>query len=196
VALLNGDGWLLNASGIRTKAGQPLAFNLTVPADPAYLKVAKLLSGQWKRIGIEVSVQPEQSLDFQSSLSSHTYDAVLYGISIGVDPDVFIYWDSAQADVSSTEPLNFSEFRSDVADEALQAGRTRLGNQLRTIKYQQFLQVWQQDAPALALYQPRLLYVSHVPIYGLTATQINTDADRFSNVQNWMIRTGWVSNKT
>lgn len=196
VALLNGDGWLLNDNGVRMKDGEPLAFTLTVPNDLSYLRVANLLSAQWKQLGIEVSIAPEQSLDFQSSLSSHTYDAVLYGISIGVDPDVFIYWDSAQADVSSTEPLNFSEFRSTVADEALEAGRTRLGNQLRSIKYQQFLQVWQEQAPALALYQPRLLYVSHVPIYGLQTTQINTDADRFDNVQNWMIRTGWVTDKT
>jgi len=46
------------------------------------------------------------------------------------------------------------------------------------------------------LYQPQLLYVSHVPIYGLQISQINTDADRFDNVQNWMIRTGWVTNNT
>jgi peptide/nickel transport system substrate-binding protein len=196
VSLLNGDGWLLNANGVRMKANQALAFTLTVPDDPAYLKVANLLSSQWKKIGIEVNILSEQSLDLQSSLSSHTYDAVLYGISIGVDPDVYVYWDSAQADISSTEPLNFSEFRSNLADEALQTGRTRLGDRLRSIKYQQFLQVWQQAAPALALYQPRLLYVSHVPIYGLETTQINTDAERFDNVQNWMIRTGWVTDKT
>ena len=196
ISLLNSDGWQLGNNGIRAKNGLPLAFSLTVPDDPTYVKVADQLSAQWKRIGIEVTIEPEQSLDFQNSLSSHTYDAVLYGISIGVDPDVYIYWDSAQADVSSTEPLNFSEFRSDIADEALQAGRTRLGDQLRSIKYQQFLQVWQQEAPALALYQPQLLYVSHVSIYGLETTQINTDADRFNNVQNWMIRTGWVTDKT
>ncbi len=195
VALLNAEGWILGSNSIRMKDGHPLALNLTVPADPAYLAVANEIATQWKRLGVETNIQAEQSLDFQSSLSSHTYDAVLDGISIGVDPDVFIYWDSAQADVSSTEPLNFSEFRSDVADVALQAGRTRLGDQLRSIKYQQFLQVWQQNAPALALYQPRLLYVSHVPVYGLATTQINTDADRFNNVQNWMIKTGWVTDK-
>jgi hypothetical protein len=58
------------------------------------------------------------------------------------------------------------------------------------------LQAWQQDNPALGLYQPSLLYVSHVPVYGLGSNQINTDADRFDNVQNWMIRTSWVTDKS
>jgi len=144
---------------------------------------------------VNVSIMPEQSLDFQSSLSSHQYEAVLYGISIGVDPDVYVYWDSAQANLNSTEPLNFSEYRSDVADAALEAGRTRLSVPIRIIKYQDFLQAWQQDTPALALYQPRLMYVSHVTIYGLGTNQINTDPDRYNNVQNWEIKTGWVTDK-
>ena len=195
-ALLDADGWSVGAGGTRTKNSQPLDFTLTVPNDAEYLKVAGVLSAEWRAIGVNVNVQPEQSMDFQGSLSSHSYDAVLYGISIGVDPDVFVYWDSAQADVNSTEPLNFSEYHSSVTDAALEAGRTRLDNHLRSIKYQAFLQAWQQDNPALGLYQPSLLYVSHVPIYGLGGNQINTDADRFDNVQNWMIRTGWVTDKS
>ena len=101
-----------------------------------------------------VNLLPEQSLEFQSDLSSHTYDAVLYGISIGVDPDVYVYWDSAQASVSSTEPLNFSEYRSVAADTALEAGRTRLSDPLRVIKYQDFLQAWRQIIR-------RLRFISH-----------------------------------
>lgn len=196
VSILNTDGWQLGANGVRFKDGQPLAFTLTVPNDPEYLMVANTLSSQWRAIGALVNLLPEQSLEFQSDLSSHTYDAVLYGISIGVDPDVYVYWDSAQASVSSTEPLNFSEYRSVAADTALEAGRTRLSDPLRVIKYQDFLQAWQQDNPALALYQPRLLYVSHLIVYGLGTNQINTAADRFNNVQNWMIRTGWVTDKS
>jgi hypothetical protein len=76
----------------------------------------------------------------------------------------------------------------------LEAGRTRLGDRLRAIKYKPFLKAWQHDAPALGLYQPRLLYVSHTRIYGLDETPINTDAGRFHDVQNWMIRTGDVTN--
>jgi peptide/nickel transport system substrate-binding protein len=195
VSKLNADGWLIKSDNFRYKGSTPLAFTLTIPNESEYLTVANTLAAEWKAIGVNVSIMPEQSLDFQSSLSSHQYEAVLYGISIGVDPDVYVYWDSAQANLNSTEPLNFSEYRSDVADAALEAGRTRLSVPIRIIKYQDFLQAWQQDTPALALYQPRLMYVSHVTIYGLGTNQINTDPDRYNNVQNWEIKTGWVTDK-
>jgi peptide/nickel transport system substrate-binding protein len=194
--ILSADGWSVGVGGTRSKNGQSLDFELTVPSNAEYLKDANILATEWKAVGVNVDIQSEPSMAFQSILSSHNYNAVLYGISIGVDPDVFVYWDSAQADVNSTEPLNFSEYRSSTADAALEAGRTRLGDQLRSIKYQSFLQAWQQDNPALGLYQPSLLYVSHVPIYGLGSNQINSDADRFDNVQNWMIRTGWVTDQS
>jgi hypothetical protein len=95
--------------------------------------------------------------------------------------------------VRSSNRLNFSEYASPAADAALEAGRTRLNNQLRAIKYRAFLQAWQKDTPALGLYQPRLLYVSHIPVYGLEEHQINADADRFDNVSSWMIHVGWVT---
>ena len=59
---------------------------------------------------------------------------------------------------------------------------------LRAEKYKPFLQAWQADAPALGLYQPRFLYITRGAVYGLREHAINTDADRFANVQDWQIR--------
>ena len=56
------------------------------------------------------------------------------------------------------------------------------------------LQAWQQDAPALALYQPRFLYVAHDTIHNLNPRTINTPTDRFNNVADWMISTAEVTN--
>ena len=148
---------------------------------------------EWRAVGVDVPVILQDSNDFQSTLSGHDYDALLYGVSIGVDPDVFVYWDSSQADVRAAQRLNFSEYTSTTADIALEAGRTRLDPTLRIIKYKPFLQTWQVDAPALGLYQPRLLYVTHGPLFGLTDHAINSNADRFNNVQNWEIRQARVT---
>ncbi|HXE10117.1 MAG TPA: hypothetical protein VN554_01700, partial [Verrucomicrobiae bacterium] len=130
---------------------------------------------------------------FQSTLTSHGYDAVLNGIAIGVDPDVFVYWDSSQADVRASHRLNLSEYKSPTADTALEAGRTRIDPALRVIKYKPFLQSWQQDAPAVGLYQPRLLYLTNGPVAGLSDSAISTPTDRFINVQNWEIRQAKVT---
>jgi len=87
-----------------------------------------------------------------------------------------------------------SEYKSSVADSALEAGRSRQDPVLRAVKYKPFLEAWRKDVPAIGLYQPRYLYVmSHQHIYGLDAKFINTPSDRFNNVHQWMIKTTRVS---
>ena len=192
--LLDKAGWTRGKDGIRAKNGTKLQLNLYYHAGSEYGKVAHQLADFWKIIGVSTKFNAQNDTDFQGTISqapssvSHTYDVLLYGISIGVDPDVYVYWDSSQIDLRSPSRLNFSAYSSGQADASLEAGRTRLDPLLRTVKYQPFLQAWQADAPALGLYQPRFLYLTHGTVYGLNETPINTDAQRFSNVYNWQIR--------
>jgi peptide/nickel transport system substrate-binding protein len=192
--LLDKAGWTRGSNGKRSKAGQPLAFRLYAEDTPENSRTARLLAKDWAALGADVTPVLQQLTDFQTTLEFHTYDALLYGISIGVDPDVYAYWDSSQADIRSNSRLNFSEYKSAVADAALESGRTRLDPALRVIKYKPFLQAWQADAPALGLYQPRFLYITRGTVYGLDDHTINTDADRYDSVANWQIHTTRVTN--
>ncbi len=192
--ILDADGWLIGKNGWRSKAGKPLAFTLSASDTPEYRYDTRQLQQQWQAIGVQLHVQLQDATDFQNTLAYHNYDALLYGISIGVDPDVFVYWDSSQADIRSANRLNFSEWKNTTADAALEAGRSRLNPALRAVKYKPFLQAWQQDAPALGLYQPRFLYLTNGPVSGLTSKAISTPTDRFDNVQNWEISQSKVTN--
>jgi peptide/nickel transport system substrate-binding protein len=192
-AKLNADGWMVGKNGIRSKDGQPLKFTLSGTNTPEYRYVANTLKTQWKALGVDVRVQLERPADFETTLSSHGYEAILHGISIGADPDVFVYWDSSQSDIRSSNRLNLSEYKNTTADTALEAGRTRIDPALRALKYAPFLQAWQQDAPALGLYQPRLLYLTKGPVFGLSDNVINNSVGRFNNVVNWEIRQAKVT---
>lgn len=192
--MLVAKGWKLDKDGYMTKAGQRLSFNLAVADTPEYRSVTQTLKDQWRKLGVELQIQYLNQSDFQDKLSSHSYDAILYGISIGVDPDVFVYWDSSQADVRAANQLNLSEYKNAVADASLEAGRTRVLPALRIIKYEPFLKVWQRDAPALGLYQPRMLYLTNGNVDGLEEHVLNTATDRFNNVQNWQVRQAKVTN--
>lgn len=197
-ALLDEAGWKTgNNNGIRQKDGEPMTLTLYAQDNSEYANVARQLQKQWRDVGVDLQVILQDSSDFQATLSSssRSYDALLYGISIGKDPDVYVYWDSKNADVRSESRLNFSEYKSAAADAALQAGRTRADANLRAVKYQPFLQAWRDDAPAVGLYQPRFLYITHDKVYGLQEHPINTDVERFTNVQNWMIREASVPQK-
>lgn len=192
--LLDAEGWRAGSGGMRVKDKHKLTFNLTAADTSEYRTVASALSRQWKQIGAQVNVQYLDPSDFQNSLTYHNYQAILYGISIGADPDVFVYWDSSQADIRAANRLNLSEYTNKTADASLEAGRTRIDPEIRAVKYKPFLQAWQQDAPALGLYQPRLLYLTNGPVSGLSDQPISSPVDRFMNVQNWEIRQARVTN--
>lgn len=187
--LLDGAGWKQrNAEGIRTKKKRELRLRLHAQNSSDFTYLSQGLQSQWRAIGVDVEVVQPPDNELQTLISTHSYDILLYGISLGVDPDVFAYWHSSQADPRSQSRLNLSEYSSKSADIALEGGRTRIDPRLRVIKYKPFLAAWRQDAPALALYQPRFLYVVRGGLYNFAPSMVNGPNDRFNNVHNWMIR--------
>ncbi|MDZ7744754.1 MAG: peptide ABC transporter substrate-binding protein [Candidatus Saccharibacteria bacterium] len=191
--LLSEAGWKRGDDGIRVKDGERLSFRLHAQNSSEFTYVTQTLQTEWRDIGVEVEVHQPSDNEFQSLMALHNYDALLYGISIGVDPDVFAYWHSSQADPRSDTRLNLSEYSSEVADVALEGGRTRIDETLRNAKYEPFLEAWRRDAPALMLYQPRFLYVVRGNLHNFDQKIVNTTSDRYSNVHNWMTRTTKVN---
>lgn len=186
--LLDEAGWVKSGNGIRAKAEQPLTFRLFAQNSGEYAYVSQKLQKDWRRVGIDVQVLLQDDIDLRSTVANHNYDALLYAISLGNDADVLPYWYSTQADATAANRVNFSEYKSTAADKALEAGRTRSDAQIRAIKYKPFLEAWRTDAPAIALYQPRYLYLTEGEVDGLNLTMMNSSNDRYANVYNWMIR--------
>jgi peptide/nickel transport system substrate-binding protein len=192
-AMLDAAGWLRQPDGPRKKGQQALTFKLYAQRSPENEGVLKALAEDWEKIGVQPQMVLQSVTDLNATVSGiggaggHSYDALLYGISLGVDPDVYAYWHSRQADIRSSR-LNFSEYKSATADLALEAGRTRTEASLRAVKYQPFLQAWQADAPALGLYQPRFSYVTRGQVYGFDERTLTQATDRFNTVHDWMVR--------
>ena len=186
--LLDQAGWVPGKDGIREKNGKQLAFTLYSQSTSEYAYVTQKLQVDWKKVGVKVDVLLQPDSDLQTTVTGHNYDALLYGISLGTDSDVYAYWGSTQADERAVNRVNFSEYKSTAADRALEAGRTRTDRALRAVKYRPFLEIWRNDAPALALYQPRYLYITRGVVHGFDPHTINAASDRYANVENWKIR--------
>lgn len=191
--MLDDAGWKVGDKGIRYKDGKPLLIRIYAEDTPTNQKVLAKIKKSWSDVGVDLRLEVQQNANFQTTINLHSYEALLYGISIGPDPDVYAYWHSTRADVRSSSRLNFSEYKSKAADTGLEGGRTRLEPEVRKQKYQAFLKAWQEDAPAIALYQPRQFYYVRGTVYGLQDATINTDADRYNNVANWKIHTAGVT---
>lgn len=186
---LDKAGWKMAEGGVRQKDGKKLDFHLKALSSQQYTLVSQFLQKQWAKIGVNVIVDyPPTPDDMQNSIANHDYDALLYGINLGVDPDEFAYWDSTQASISSQGHLNLSEYKSTPSDQALEAARTRSDPALRILKYKSFLEHWRDDVPALALYQPNYLYITRGPVFNYQRKADNSTADRFYEVNNWMVR--------
>lgn len=182
---LDAAGWVKQPNGIRAKDGQPLEFGLTTVNTAQYSAVASELQKQWSKIGVSIKPQlltPEQLQ--QNALAAHSYDILLYGVSLGYDPDVYAYWHSSQA---RTGGLNFSEWQSGRADASLEAARTRLEPVLRQARYKTFLDEWLKSAPAVALYQPRVNYAYHQNAAGFVAFPSTSASERLTNVEEWTV---------
>ncbi len=186
--LLESNGWTVGKDGIRLKAGQPLQIQLVSRSSDQYSYVASMIQKQWRDVGVKVDVVLQPDAELQSTIAFHNYDALLYGVSLGNDPDIYAYWHSSQADPSADQRLNLAEYKSEVVDTGLEGGRSRVDPVLRIPKYKPMLDQWRKDAPAIALFQPRFLYVTTEKVYGFEPTGFNSATDRFANVQNWAIR--------
>lgn len=191
---LDESGWKRTAhtNEVRKKDGKALEFRLYAEDTPDNRIIADELKKQWSKIGVNTLVQLQPSMFFQTSLETRGYDAVLYAISVGNDPDVYAYWHSSQAAPGGT---NFSNYKSKTTDTALEAGRTRQDSNQRALKYKPFLKAWQEDVPALALFRPEVYYITRSPIYGLEEHVLNTDLDRYNSVAKWHIRAAYVDQK-
>lgn len=187
--LLDEAGWILNENGIRYKNEKALSIRLVAQNLAEYSIVSQLVQAQWEDLGVQVEVTLKTDEDIQSgALADHSqYDVLLHGIAIGKDPDVFAYWHSTQVDVRS-QKLNFSEYKNKVADEALESGRTRIDPAIRAVKYRAFLEAWRDEAPAVALYQPRYKFVVRGTFEGFEYSEYNSAVDRYATITNWMIR--------
>lgn len=189
--LLDLAGWKLGPGGIRSKDNLPLTVNLVGIDSGDFPEVVERLSEQWKALGIDVKLQKAQAGDAaQNVLQPRAYDALVYELALGADPDVYAYWHSSQA---SSGGLNLANYSSPLADDALDSARSRSEPLLRDSKYRSFMQTWLEDVPAVALYQPMLHYVSTKQTRTVTnRAPINSDTDRYRQVDYWTAQQGEV----
>jgi peptide/nickel transport system substrate-binding protein len=186
--ILNKAGWKAQAGGIRMKKKTRLSFNLYTNDSNEHKVVAEKLKEQWASIGAEVNVVIENEENRQSTIATHSYDALLNSISVGADPDVYAFWHSSQFDPRLKTRLNFSEYKSKDADASLEGGRSRTDPKLRTVKYQPFLKAWVADTPAVALYRPQFVFLVSGELDGFTVKNMVNTSDKYVNIENWKIR--------
>ena len=188
-ALLKEAGWTYNQGQWKGKDGRPLAVAVTTSSGrDEYKKIVDVLKQQWSKLGVDVQLREIDTSStttsfVQSVLQPRDYDALLYELELGADPDVFAYWHSSQASASG---YNFANYSNRTVDNDLVGGRSRTNSALRAAKYIQFVNQWLNDAPAIGLYQSVGSYVlNNGASIAEPRGSLNTMNDRYADVTTW-----------
>lgn len=193
-ASLDAAGWKVGPDGQRQQNNEPLHFEIVTQKDDVYPAVAASLKTQWAKLGIQLEIKLVSLEELQQNyLRQRNYDLLLSGIAQGADPDVYAYWHSTQV---NDPGLNLSKYKSTTADQALEAGRTRIDPKLRAAKYEAFQAAWRDDAPAISIFRPVYFYSMRMANLGITNRFLSGPVDRFYNVQQWSINTQPVLKRT
>ncbi len=193
--LLDEDGWTLQ-NNQRRKGNDALKLSLVALKGHTYEEAAQYLAAVWRQaLNVEVDIRVVDPADtsqdiLQTVLQPRQFDVLVYEFVLGGDPDVYAYWHSSEA---NPRGLNFANYNSAIADEALAGGRAKLSSKQRLDKYRAFVKYWYADAPAIPLYQAKIDYI-HLPSAQTIApsARLVSPTDRYANVLHWTIRSAPV----
>jgi len=200
--LLAGAGWVPPAGGpddkgVLTKtvkaksskdkpATERLAIRLTTSTWPELNNVANILKEQWAKIGIELIIEALPTQSLQQAIKGRSYQALLFGEILNIDPDPFSLWHSSQ----KRDPgLNLALYDNKSVDGLLEKSRQTLNPLERIQQYQDFQKLVVEDVPAVFLYNPLYIYAQTNNIKGFNGKIISMPSDRFSNAEKWYINT-------
>jgi len=192
VDLLEKNGWKINEQdNIREKKTKKnitrLEFNLATSNAPELAQTAELLKQMWKKLNIKVNVRIFEIGDLnQNVIRPRKYDALLFGIMMGRDPDPFAFWHSSQR---NDPGLNIALYTNITADKLLEDARVLSDTDKRKEKYQAFRKQIEKDIPAIFLYSPEYIYLVPKYLMGLNTDTITIPSERFTQINQWYIET-------
>ncbi len=198
-ALLEKDGWKWNEQdkvfekGKSKKETLRLEFSISTSNAPDLVETAKLLKEMWEKIGVKINLKFFEIGDLnQDVIRPRKYDALLFGIMTGRDPDPFAFWHSSQR---NDPGLNISLYANIAADKLLEEARTISDIEKREEKYRAFQEQVKKDIPAIFLYSPQYIYLIPESVKGFSVDTITIPPERFSRVYKWYSETKRVWGK-
>ena len=159
---------------------------LTVIDSGSNVAVAGKIKSYWEQIGVTVQLKVITGEQAADVIKNRDFEILLYGESVGGDPDVYAFWHSSQI---GSKGLNLAGYNNPEVDKLLTDARATTDVSVREDKYKKFQIDVTNDVPVIFLYSPTYTYVQSNKIKGFDGTTIIEPADRFAGVANWYLKT-------
>jgi peptide/nickel transport system substrate-binding protein len=185
--VLTASGWTYDGSARLWKnagAKQTLdRITLRTSNVPELKSVASAVKADWERLGIPVDIELYEPGDLsQNVIRPRKYEALLYGMVIGRDQDLYAFWDSQER---NDPGLNIALYANKTVDALLEDARSSTDQTRRANDLQKIEDTVAADYPAAFIYAPDFTYAVPNDLRGIELPQIIIPADRFATVASW-----------
>lgn len=192
--LLEAAGWKPGAERIREREGQRLRINVLTDNDETRVKVLEEIARELREIGVEAHPSASGYVGLiQDFLLPRRFDALLYGLDTGYDPDAYVVWHSSQIRENG---FNFAAFADRRVDEILERGRQTTNTEERKELYREFQVLFAQKVPSILLYYPLYTYAVSQEIKGINLGVLYEPSSRFADIPSWYSQTKPVLART
>ncbi|MBI4185865.1 ABC transporter substrate-binding protein [Candidatus Berkelbacteria bacterium] len=165
--------------------------HLVTLANPKHEQLAQDIVKRWTALGVRVVVETHTATELATEIvPKRAYDALIYGLDFGGDPDPYPFWHSSQIGPSG---LNLSNFANIDADRILEKARQTHAVKDRTDLYTQFRTIIADQVPAIELEQVQATFGVDAKLRGVRSHPGLTVADRYSFVTDWYRKTRRVT---
>ncbi len=185
--VLTAAGWAYDGSARVWKnaaAKQTLdGITLRTSNVPELKSVASAVKQDWERLGVPVNIELYELGDLsQNVIRPRKYEALLYGMVIGRDQDMYAFWSSRER---NDPGLNIALYANKSVDTLLENVRSSADQKTRTATLQKIEDIIAADYPAAFIYAPNFTYEVPDDLRGVELSQIIIPADRFATVASW-----------
>lgn len=185
--ILRSAGWVYDGSERLWKhAGAKQSLDrITIRTSnvPELKSVASAVKADWEQLGISVDIELYEPGDLsQNVIRPRKYEALLYGMVIGRDQDLYAFWDSQER---NDPGLNIALYANKTVDTLLEDTRGSVDQSRRAANLQKIEDLIAADYPAAFIYAPDFTYMVPSDLHGVILPQIITPADRFATVASW-----------
>lgn len=154
---------------------------------PELVQTAERIADSWREVGAEVELKVFEPTDLtQSIIRPRRFDALLFGMVIGHELDLYAFWHSSQR---NDPGLNIAQYADIEADALLEKMRTEQDASARAQLYHDFSALVRKNTSAIFLYAPDFIYLIDSQVNNVSIHPIVEPSERFDTVHTWYIDT-------
>jgi len=150
---------------------------------PELKTIGQQIQADWAALGVPTSLELFEPSDLtQNVIRPRNYDALLFGMIVGRDRDLYPFWHTQER---SDPGLNIALYSNTEVDALLERLRSQDDPLVRREALQAIETTIAGDYPAAFTHAPTFVYAAPKRMKGIELPQIGAPADRFATVATW-----------